>query len=122
MKSSLDILGIILDTYRKWIEYQFTPEMNWNNIEIDHVKSICMFNVSDDEELKLAFNWKNTQPPLKEVHSTKGIKFNLLDFQLQFIKAYQFLKLNEQRLDLTKNFLMTFIILHLENVIQIIKR
>ena len=79
------------------MEFQFTPEMTWSNIEIDHVKPICMFDVTKDEELKEAFNWKNTQPLLKEVHSHNGIKFNLLDYQLQFIKAYQFIKLNEER-------------------------
>ena len=53
---------IDIDTYRKWIEWQMTPEMNWNKIEIDHVKPICMFDISKDEESKEAFSWKNTQP------------------------------------------------------------
>ena len=70
--------------------------MNWSNIEIDHVKPICMFDVSKDEELKEAFNWKNTQPLLKYVHAQKGNKFNFLVYRLQFIKAYQFIKLNEE--------------------------
>ena len=43
--SSRDILGIDIDTYKKWLEFQFTPEMNWSNIEIDDVKPICMFNL-----------------------------------------------------------------------------
>ena len=30
--------GIGIDTYKKWIEYQMTPEMKWKKIEIDHVK------------------------------------------------------------------------------------
>ena len=94
--SSINILGIDLDTYRKWIEFQFTPEMNWSNIEIDHVKSICMFDVSDDEQLKEAFNWKNTQALLKHDHQQKGIKFNFLDYQFQFIKVYQLIKLKGQ--------------------------
>ena len=38
--STRDVLGIDIDLYRKWIEYQMTPEKNWSNIEIDHVKSI----------------------------------------------------------------------------------
>ena len=33
-------------TYKHWIEHQFTAEMNWSNIEIDHVKPICLFDVS----------------------------------------------------------------------------
>ena len=78
--SSRDILGIDIDLYRKWIEFQFTPEMNWENIEIDHVKPICLFDISDDEELKEAFNWKNTQPLLKKDHQLKGTKFNFLDY------------------------------------------
>ena len=60
--STREILGIDIDTYRKWIEFQFTPGMNWLNIEIDHVKPICMFDVSKDEELKGALSWKKTQP------------------------------------------------------------
>ena len=95
--STREILGIDIDLYRKWLEFQFTPEMNWSNIEVDHIKPICMFDVSDDEQLKEAFNWKNKQPLLKHDHQQKGIKFNFLHHQLQFIKAYQFIKLNEER-------------------------
>ena len=97
--STREILGIDIDLYRKWIEWQFTPEMNWDNIEIDHVKAFCLFDVSKDEELREAFNWKNTQPLLKHDHQLKGIKFNLLDYQLQFIKVYQFLEINEEGLN-----------------------
>ena len=66
-----EILGIDIDLYKKWIEYQFTPEVNWSNIEIDHVKAICRFGVSDDEQLKESFSWKNTQALLKHDHHQK---------------------------------------------------
>ena len=96
-QSSLrDILGIYIDSYKKWIEFQFTPEMNWSNKEINHTKPICMFDVTKDDELGNAFNWKNTQFLLKHDHQQKVVKFNFLDYQLQFIKAYQFLRLNDQ--------------------------
>ena len=95
--STRDILGIDDDLDRKWIEFQMTPEMNWSNIEIDHVKAICMFDVSEDEQLKEAFSWKNTQPLLNQDHRQKGTKINFLEYQLQFIKAYQFIKLDEER-------------------------
>ena len=90
------ILGIDIETYEKWIKFQFTPEMTWDKIEIDRVKPICLFDVSDVEQLKEAFSWRNTQPLLKKEHQQKGIKFNVLDYQSQFIKADQFLKLNEE--------------------------
>ena len=96
LSSKLGILGIDIDLYKKWIEYQMTPEMNWGNIEIDQVKAISLFDVSKAEELREAFSGKNTQPLLKHDPQKKGTKFNFLDYQLQFIKAYQFLKLNEE--------------------------
>ena len=95
--STRHILGIDIETYKKWIEFQFTPEMNWSNIEIDHVKPICLFDVSDDEQLKEAFSWKNTQPLLKHDNRQKGTKFHFLDYQSQFMKACRFIKLNEER-------------------------
>ena len=88
--STIDILGIYIETYKKWIKFQMTPEMNWTNIELDHVNPICTFDLSDDEQLKEAFNCRNTQPLVKKDHLHKGTKFNFLDYQLQFIKAYQF--------------------------------
>ena len=78
--STREILGIDIETYRIWIEWQFTPEMNLQNIEIDHVKPIYMFDVSKDEELREAFSWKNTQALLKIDHQQKGTKFNFLDY------------------------------------------
>ena len=78
------------------IEHQFTPEMNWFNIEIDDVKLIYMIDVSKDEELGEAFCWKITQLLLIKDHQLKGTNFYFLDYHLQFIKAYQFLKLNGQ--------------------------
>ena len=94
--STKEILGIDIETYKKWIEWQMAPDMTWDNIEIDHVKAICLFDISNDEQLKEAFNWRNTQPLLKKDHQQKGIKFNVLDYQNQFVKAYQFLELNDQ--------------------------
>ena len=85
-----------METYRKWFVFQMTPEMNWSNNEIHHVKAICLFDISKDGELKEVLSWKNTQPLLKHDHHFKGTKFKFLDYQLQFIKAYQFLKINEE--------------------------
>ena len=55
-----------------------------------------MFDVSNHEQLKEAFPWKNTQPLLKQDHRQMGTKFNFFDYQQQFVKAYQFIKLNGQ--------------------------
>ena len=70
--------------------------MNWSNIDIDYVQPICLFDVSKDEESRECFNWKNTQPLLKQDHQQKCTKFTFIDYELQFIKSYQFLKLTEE--------------------------
>ena len=95
--STRNILGTDIRTYRKWIEWQMTLDMNWTNIDINHVKPLCLFDVSKDEELKEAINWKNTQPLLKNDHHQKSTKFIFLEYHLQFIKVWQFLRLNGQK-------------------------
>ena len=92
--SSREILGTEIKSYKKWIEFQMTPNMNWSNIHIDHINPISSFDVSNEDELLDAFNWKNTQPLLKEHNLRKSTKYNELDYQLQFTKADEFLKLN----------------------------
>ena len=73
-----------------------SPEMNWSNIGIDHVKPSSSFDVSTDKQFRKAFNWTKTQPLLKQVHQHKGNKFDFFTSKLQFVKADQFLKLNEE--------------------------
>ena len=68
--------------------------MTWDNIEIDHVKAIYLFDVSKDKELKEHSIGKILNPYSNKNHRQKGTKFNFLDYQLHFIKAYHFLKLN----------------------------
>ena len=46
---------------RRQIKNHMTPEMNWFNIPIDHVKPIVLLDISKDGELCDAFNWKNKQ-------------------------------------------------------------
>ena len=50
--STGEVLGIDIDIYRKWIQCQMTPDMIWQNMEIDRLKPICMFNVSKKDEIK----------------------------------------------------------------------
>ncbi len=72
---SIDILGCSIEYYKKFIESQFTMGMCWENRgklwEIDHIIPIKSFHLEDIESIKLAFNFKNTQPILKDAHKIK---------------------------------------------------
>ena len=63
--STIDFLGIDIDTCGKWIEFQMTPNMTWDKIEIDQMKPICMFDVSNDGELKEALNLEKYSTNIK---------------------------------------------------------
>ena len=95
--STKDILGRDTDTYQKWIEYQRSPDMKWSNIEIDQVNPISLLDASKDEEMRKAFNWKNTQLLLEKTHQHEGIKFNFPEYRLQINQVYQFFTLNDKK-------------------------
>ena len=80
----MDILEIDFDSYKRWIEFQRTPELKSSNCENDHVKPICLFDVFKDEELRDEFNRKNTQPLIEQVHKQKEPNFisSLIDQKL----------------------------------------
>ena len=81
---------------KKWIYFQKGPEVNWSNIHIDNVKPFCSIDISKDDGMQEACNWKITQHPLTTKNLQPGKKCNLLDYQLQFIKSYQFAEVNEE--------------------------
>jgi hypothetical protein len=63
---TLDLLGCSLEFLRKWLEFQFTPEMTFENYgsywHIDHVTPCSSFDMTNKEQQNICFNWKNLQP------------------------------------------------------------
>lgn len=90
-----DLLGCSYSQFRKWIEFQFNEGMTFNNVELDHVRTLTSFDLTNEEQLREASTWKNIQPLFKRDNLTKGAKFNEMDYQLQFIKAHEFLSQNK---------------------------
>ena len=76
-----------------------STEITWNTIPIDHAQPSSSFDVSNEEGLREAFNWTNSQPKLKDDHVYKGNKLDFLAHRLQFSQAYEFFRLNEEELN-----------------------
>jgi hypothetical protein len=61
-----EILGCDIDFFKKWLEYRFDENMNWNNFgtywQIDHIIPISLFNLKNQKEIKICFHWTNLQP------------------------------------------------------------
>ena len=82
--SSKEILGCDIDLYYKWITFTLKDKMNWENYgtywNIDHLIPINTFDLTNPEEVKNAFNWKNTWAMLSSENFSK--KNNIIKEQI----------------------------------------
>lgn len=71
---SMVFLGCSIDQAKAHIEGQFVTGMSWeipNSFHIDHLIPVSAFDLSDLEEARLAFNWRNLQPLTPHSNSVK---------------------------------------------------
>jgi len=62
-KHTIEYLGCSCKEYLQWIlNDDYTLENRGKEWHIDHVIPLCHFNMEDEEEQKIAFNWRNTAP------------------------------------------------------------
>jgi len=61
-----NIVGCDIDFLKKWLEFRFDKNMNWDNLgkywEIDHILPISAFNFNNENEKNICFHWTNLQP------------------------------------------------------------
>ena len=78
-----DLLGISFNEFK-------TPQVNWMNIELDHVRPLSSFDLTNPEQLKEASYYTNIQPLLKNDNRSKGSKFHEHDLVFQRDKVYEY--------------------------------
>lgn len=63
-------LGTDIAAVREWIEGNWLPCMTWKNYGkvwvVDHIVPLRMFDLFNEEDLKIAWHYKNLMPLLKE--------------------------------------------------------
>lgn len=74
---TLKLLGCSIEFLKKHLESQFKKDMTWDNHSfrgwhIDHIKPCAKFDLSDSEEQRKCFNFKNLQPLWAEENIKKG--------------------------------------------------
>jgi len=71
-----NLIGCKFEELKTHLENQFKPEMNWDNHgkiwEIDHIKPIFMFDLSNINQQKQCFHYTNTQPLFKTTEIAKS--------------------------------------------------
>lgn len=81
-------IGCDKPTCRQWISNQFIDGMHWNNYGslwvIDHIIPVRLFDLRDSAALKVAWNYHNLIPLLKEDNLYKE---GNLSFSIQILTA-----------------------------------
>ena len=85
-----ELLGISIEEFEKYIEFLSSPEMNWKNIDLDHVHPLSSFNQADPNQLKEASHFSNIQPLLKQDNRKKGSRYHEHDLAVQKEKVYDY--------------------------------
>ena len=76
-----ELIGCGLPELRLYIEKKFKKGMNWNNRgmygwHIDHIKPLCLFDLSTLAGQKNAFHYSNLQPLWAKDNLAKKDKYN----------------------------------------------
>jgi len=108
-KHSVEYLGCCSDEYFEWI-FSYNNNCNLENHgkewHIDHVIPISKFDLNNEEEQLLAFNWRNTMPLSSKENLSKNNKIIIEQVKqhLEKLKEYHI----ENKLDLPQVFINLF--------------
>lgn len=76
-------LGCDIIFFRNYLESQWEDNMDWTNYgngcdkwNIDHIQPLESFNLKNEDDCKIAFNWKNCRPMWQSENCSKGSLYN----------------------------------------------
>lgn len=85
--------GVDIETFRKWIEAQFTPELNWDNFasswQFYHLLPTTYFDFSDETELKLCWNFINIRVERIDPDKQEEDRIDILTLKTHFKALYE---------------------------------
>ena len=107
-KHSVEYLGCTSQEYLNWmLTYDANYDLNNHGSEwhIDHIIPLSTFNLENEEEQLLAFNWRNTMPLKAKLNLSKNNKIikTQVDAHLEKLKKYHIennIKLPQKFIDL----------------------
>jgi len=109
-KHTIVYLGCDSEQYFNWLKYNFDEINNFDNYgelwHIDHVIPIHLFNLNNEDEQMLAFNWRNTMPLSCQENLKKGIKISISQIEQHYKKLVDYHL--ENKLDLPQVFIDLF--------------
>lgn len=96
---STTYLGSNVNFIKSWLEYNFTDEMSWANYgsywQIDHTIAIHLWDLADEGETNMSFNWKNMMPLEKTKNNRKAARLVPIRVLLQEQRLREFFRDNK---------------------------
>ena len=84
--------GLSIDQFRKWIEIQFTEELNWNNFgrnwQFEHIVPVAYFDFSVEQDLRLCWNFINIRVEKIDLKKNRGNQVNIITARPFFDNLY----------------------------------
>ena len=84
--------GLNIESIREWIEIQFTDGLSWDNFasawQFDHIVPIAYFDFSNDEDLKLAWNFINIRVEKHDLNKARGNRIDVIAVKSYFKELY----------------------------------
>jgi hypothetical protein len=84
--------GLDIENYRKWVELQFTNGLNWENFgthwQFDHIIPVSNFDFSNEEDLKLCWNFINLRVEKADVNHPGNNRIDILGAKSYFEELY----------------------------------
>lgn len=92
-----EYVGCDISYLKKWLEFQFNDDINWNNMNewhIDHVSPCRIFDLTNVNQQKECFNWQNLRPCLAKENLEKSDKIIQSLIDSHKIIVSKFLEIN----------------------------
>jgi hypothetical protein len=84
--------GLSIEQFRKWIELQFTEELNWENFgsawQFDHIVPVAYFDFSIEDDHFLCWNFINIRVERIEPNKNRGNRIDIMAVKPYFEALY----------------------------------
>jgi len=109
-KKTIEYLGCNAEQYFDWLSYSFIDGLCFENHgkewHIDHVIPLSQFNLENEEEQLIAFNWRNTMPLSCQENLKKNNKIIKSQIEQHYKKLIEYHK--EKNIEMPQNYIDLF--------------
>lgn len=101
-KNTVKYLGCSINIFILWLSFL---DKNWENCQLDHVIPVSLFDLTNPNEIKLAFHWTNIQPLVKKENLEKYNKIYLHQYFNNLVSLFRFKHYSKEDISVVKELL-----------------